>query len=273
MSTPLMPGAEPVSIAEGTRGGVLLLHGYTATPQQLRNWAMAFARAGFAVEVPLLPGHGTLAEELAETSWSDYVDCADAFYKKLAARHQQIFVGGLCTGGNIAAWMAIRYPATTAGLMVINGHFKNKAPRGGTVDSLRELLKTGKRFFEWPTLPKQVEDPQAPPILAYNKIPIAPMLSLGPARIELCQHLGEIFCPVLVFVSLLGSDADPDNRWFENVSGPAERIVLERSNHVATLDYDKEVVFERSLAFALAISEARHEQSPKDIAYSQAQGF
>ncbi len=266
MSTPIMPGAEPVSIAEGLHGGVLLLHGYTATPQQLRTWAMAFAQAGFAVEVPLLPGHGTVPDELVDTDWSDYVRAADASYRKLAMRHQRVFVGGLCTGGNIAAWLAIHHPATTSGLMVINGHFKSKAPRGGTVESLRDLLKTGKQFFMWPTPPKQVEDPQAPAILAYNKIPIAPMLSLGTARVELCQHLSEIRCPVLVFASLLGSDADPHNRWYEEVSGPAEYVLLEHSNHVATLDYDKAIVEARSIAFALAIAKGKPDQLSQDVA-------
>lgn len=265
MSNPIIPGAEPVSITEGSQGGVLLLHGYTATPQQLRTWALAFAQAGFAVEAPLLPGHGTVPEELVDTDWSDYVRCAEASYRKLMQRHQHIFVGGLCTGGNIAAWLAIQYPMTTSGLMVINGHFKSKAPRGGTSNSLRELMATGKQFFIWPTLPKQVEDPQAPAIIAYNKIPIAPMPSLGAARVELCQKLSQIHCPVLVFASLLGLDADPHNRWYESVSGSAEVVLLERSNHVATLDYDKDIVEARSIAFALAITKGASDQLPQEL--------
>ena len=71
-TTYIMHGAEPVSIAKGSCRRCVLLHGYTATPQQLRTWAMAFAQAGFAVEVPLLPGHGTVPDELVDTDWSDY---------------------------------------------------------------------------------------------------------------------------------------------------------------------------------------------------------
>lgn len=263
MSVPLMPGAEPISI-EGTRGGVLLLHGYTGTPQQIRPWAEGFARAGFAVEAPLLPGHGTIPEEMIATQWSDYVGAAEASYRKLAEHHQQVFVGGLCLGGNIATWLALQHPAATAGLMVINGHFK--PPRGKSPETVLELLRNDKQFFVWATLPKQVEDPSAPSVLAYTKVPIAPMRSLEPARIEICQRFGEIRCPVLVFTSLLSPKDDQDVTWFEQVSGPVEHVLLARSNSIATLDYDRDIIEARSLAFVQAVSRG-------DLAHLHAQAI
>jgi carboxylesterase len=36
----------------------------------------------------------------------------------------------------------------------------------------------------------------------------------------------------------------------DRVSGPVERITLERSYHVATLDYDKDLIVERAIEFA-----------------------
>ena len=40
----------------------------------------------------------------------------------------------------------------------------------------------------------------------------------------------------------------------EGVSGPVERVTLERSYHVATLDYDKDIVFERAVEFARRVT-------------------
>ncbi|HEY5004898.1 MAG TPA: alpha/beta fold hydrolase [Ktedonobacteraceae bacterium] len=252
MSTLVMPGAESVSITEGTRGGVLLLHGYTATAQQLRNWGEAFAQAGFAVEVPLLPGHGTLPDEMITTGWSDYISCADASYRKLAEQHTRILVGGLCLGGNLAAALAMKYPETTAGLMVINGPFRS--PNNGRPEIWRQILKTGKQFFTWSTTPKFVEDPQAPAVLSYDRVPIAPMESLYYALNDQRERLSEIHCPVLVFSSVHDTSNSEDDikPWIEEVSGPAEHVVLEHSNHVATLDYDKGLLESRSIEFALA---------------------
>ena len=260
MSTPIMPGAEPLSVSEGSQGGVLLLHGYTATPQQIRPWAMAFAQAGFAVEAPLLPGHGTIAEEMIDTRWSDYMDCAEAAYRKLAAHHQRVLVGGLCLGGTIAASLAMQHSTTTSGLILINSYLKS--PRGGNAESIGALLKSGKQFFSWPSRPKQVEDPQAPAILSYDKVAIAPMPSLGMACIEIMQRIDEVHCPVLVFTSMLDPEANLEDRWFDRASGPVEHILLARSNHVATLDYDKGVIEERSIAFAHAVIDGKRERLP-----------
>ena len=60
MST--LPDHSPFSSAfsgEGPRVGVALAHGFTGSPHAVRTWAMELAAAGFAVRMPLLPGHGT----------------------------------------------------------------------------------------------------------------------------------------------------------------------------------------------------------------------
>ena len=49
----ILPGAEPFS-AKGGPHGVLVVHGFTGSPQSLRGLAEAFAAAGFAVELPPL---------------------------------------------------------------------------------------------------------------------------------------------------------------------------------------------------------------------------
>ena len=254
MSTPIIPGAESISIADGRNGGVLLLHGYMGTVQTVRDWALSFAQAGFAVEAPLLPGHGTKTEELATTQWSDYVSCAEAAYRKLLERHQHVFLGGLCTGGTLAAWLAIQHPETTAGLISINGFFKMPKHWSTDVSYFHELLKSNRPFFPW-YRGKSVEDPSAPPVITYDQAPIAPMISLGLERIEICKRLNEVQCPVLAFTSLLSPEfsLEEDELWFKDVPGSVEHIVLERSNHIATLDYDKGIIEACSTEFALAI--------------------
>ena len=64
MADPVLPGAEPFS-APGGPHGALVVHGFTGTPQSMRGLAQAFARAGYAVELPLLPGHGTTVDDMA----------------------------------------------------------------------------------------------------------------------------------------------------------------------------------------------------------------
>lgn len=249
----IIQGAEAFS-TPGERAGVLLLHGYMSTVQQVRGWAQAFARAGFAVEAPLLPGHGTTPEDCVRTGWTDYLNCARAAYASLAARHRQVFVGGLCLGSELAAWLALENPETTAGLVVLNAPFRS--PGKSRPGIWQEMMAAGKQFFQWPTPPVDVADPDAEPLISYDKIPMAPMVSIYEACEALWERLGEIRCPVLVFTSRLDENSMANSSpWLERVSGPSKRIILERSKHIATLDYDREFLAASSLAFAQKIVE------------------
>ncbi|HMC51919.1 MAG TPA: hypothetical protein VKI64_04085, partial [Acidimicrobiales bacterium] len=80
MTAAVLPGAEPWS-APGGPSGVLVLHGFTGCPQSMRGLARAFASAGFAVELPLLPGHGTAVEDMIPTRWSDWSEAAERAYQ------------------------------------------------------------------------------------------------------------------------------------------------------------------------------------------------
>ena len=56
---PVLPGCEPWSSPGGGPHGALVLHGFTGSPVSMRPLAEDLAEAGFAVEMPRLPGHGT----------------------------------------------------------------------------------------------------------------------------------------------------------------------------------------------------------------------
>ena len=75
--TTIMPGAEAYS-AQGDRRGALIIHGFTGCPQSMRPLAEAFAAAGFSVELPRLPGHGTTPEDMAKYQWRDWTAAVDA---------------------------------------------------------------------------------------------------------------------------------------------------------------------------------------------------
>lgn len=101
-----MEGAEPFSAA-GTNGhGVLVCHGFTGNPQSMRGLATAFAAAGFTVELPLWPGHGTSIDDMLETSWDDWSVAAETAFAELSSRCTSVVVAGLSMGGTLAAWLA-----------------------------------------------------------------------------------------------------------------------------------------------------------------------
>lgn len=240
-----MPGAEPFSASNGPNG-VLVLHGFTGNPQSMRPLAEAFANSGFSVELPLLPGHGTSPDDLLATRFGDWLEAAERAYQSLAARSDKVVVAGLSMGGTIALLLMIRHQEICGGIVV---NPLVEPPADSFVEMLQGIVDSGSD-----RIPGIGSDIAKPGVMesAYDATPIEPALSLFEATKDLARHLGELSAPVL----LLSSRQDhlvptsSGDLLVETASGPIERVFLERSYHVATLDFDQPEVEERAVSFA-----------------------
>jgi carboxylesterase len=244
---PLVPFSAP-----GGPQGALVLHGFTGNPSSMRGVAEALAAAGFAVELPLLPGHGTSVEDMMSTNFTDWAARVEEAYLELAGRTASIVVAGLSMGATLGAWVTARNP-DTAGFVAINGMFEPPAP--AFLDLLRASLEQGVD-----RLPAIGSDIAMPGVSegAYEAAPIQPLISLMEATTELHGRLGQIRCPVLILSSREDHVVPPSSSdvLAEGVAGPVERVTLERSYHVATLDFDRDLVEKRTVEFALRVSAA-----------------
>jgi carboxylesterase len=240
-----LPGAEPFAASNGPHG-VLVLHGFTGCPQSMRPLAEAFADAGFSVELPLLPGHGTAIGDLVPTRFSDWLDAAEAAYLELAARCDRTVVAGLSMGGTLSLSLAARYEEI-AGLVLVNPLVA--PPAESFVGILRGALEGGV-----PVAPGIGSDiaKEGSVELAYEGVPIEAALSLFAAVEELSGHLDDVRCPVLLLQSRQDHvvPADSGDLLVERAGGPVERVWLESSYHVATLDNDAGEIEERAVTFA-----------------------
>jgi carboxylesterase len=226
-----------------------VVHGFTGSPQSVRGLAEALAAAGFAVELPLLPGHGTSVEDLAETGWQDWSAEAERAYLALAARCERVVVAGLSMGGSITAWLATRHPEI-AGIVCINAVV---TVGEDVAEFARQSLASGTDRI--PSIGGDVADPGQRE-KAYEATPLRPLLGLHEGVTALRDDLGLVTCPVLVMTSPQDHVVEPSNSDLlaAAVSGPVERVTLERSYHVATLDYDRDLIDERTVAFARKVT-------------------
>ena len=243
--TEILSGAEPQSV-DGDRRGALVVHGFTGSPQSMRPLAEAFVAAGWTVEMPLLPGHGTSLDDMLTTSWDDWTAAAEAAYLALADRVDTVVVAGLSMGGSLSVWLAEQHPEIAA-LVLVNP----------LVDGRTEGLQAMEAAL------KDLPDPIIPAIgsdiakegvteLAYDGTPVKPLLSLLAGVRDVQDRLAEVRCPVLVMTSTEDHVVEPvsSDTLAAGVSGPVTRVTLEKSFHVATLDHDRELINERAVAFA-----------------------
>lgn len=244
----IMSGAEPMSV-EGGPVGVLVLHGFTGNPQSIRPLADAFAAAGYGVEMPLLSGHGTRVEDMLDTTWIDWSSDAEAAYQRLADRSEQVVVAGLSMGGSLTCWLATRHPEL-AGIICVNPATQAAADVRVFVES---LIADGQEVMDG--LGSDVADP-ASPESAYPQTPLRPLRSLFEAATEIQPDLGRITCPLLLFTSPEDHVVPPADSDYlaSQVSGPVERVSCDRSYHVATIDYDRDLIIERSLEFVAKVT-------------------
>jgi len=240
----VMRGAEPWG-SEGDQTGVLFVHGFTGTPQSMRYWAEGVAGEGRTVLLPRLPGHGTTVEDMQNTTSADWVGEAEMSLRGLSERCHTIFVCGLSMGGTITLDLASRFRDRIAGIVLVNATVFTKDPRA----KLAPLLG---RF---PLLLKAVGNDVADPNseeLAYSKVPTKAAASFLKYQEGVKRRLPDIRCPALIFSSKQDHIVHPSNGPYildHIATSDKELVPLERSYHVATIDYDKDVIVDRTNAF------------------------
>lgn len=238
---------------QGSNGAaVLILHGFTAGPAGLLPWARSLAAAGYTVDLPLLPGHGTSWQDLAGLKYTEILAAAQQRYAALAATHRQVFVAGLSMGGALALNLAATHQV--AGLALVNPGLSIASPLAPFTGVLRHLL---------PSVPGIANDMAKPggDEHAYARTPVAGVHQLHKLFAETITLLPRITAPVLVF----RSDTDhvvPESSMRILRRGLSENVHLEvnrltRSYHVATLDYEAESIFARTISFFQEVQQQR----------------
>ena len=74
---------------------MILVHGFTGSPAEMRLLAEACHQQGYAVEVPLLEGHGTVLDDLVPLQPQRWIDQLDGVIRAQLERGQQVVLGGL----------------------------------------------------------------------------------------------------------------------------------------------------------------------------------
>ncbi|WP_427017157.1 alpha/beta hydrolase [Pseudarthrobacter sp. P1] len=225
------------------RVGVAISHGFTSSPQSMRGWADYLANEGFAVNLPLLAGHGTSWEEMSRTPWQHWYRDYEAAYLELAARCDVVFTAGLSMGGALALRVAEHHPV--AGVAVVNPGLTFSDKRAKYSGVLKYVLKS---------VPAIGDDIKASGITegAYTRTPVASVHQLGKLFADTVAGLDRVTAPTVVFRSTVDRVV-PDTSVEAIQAGIGTKelsiVPLHNSYHVATMDNDAPQIFAESAAF------------------------
>lgn len=248
-----MSSGEPFDLS-GRSPAVLLLHGFTGTPWEVRPVADALHARGYACVAPLLPGHGQTPEALSTTRWSDWVSATDEVLDRLLARHPRVVVLGMSLGGLLALQAAGRYQDRgVVGVVTLACALRLARWASWGLFLARQL---GSRLPDW-YVPKflgsDVQDPvvrRANPGYTRHPLRAARELLVGQAAVR--AMLPSLRVPLLAIHGLVDR-VTPVRASMELVrmvgSREAILVLAPRSGHLLAVDRDREEVARQVCAF------------------------
>jgi esterase/lipase len=247
----LLPGAEPFAFpgraGRDGRTGVLLVHGFTGTPSSMRPWGEHLAAEGFAVRCPLLPGHGTRWQDCNEVDEDQWVAAAQQALDELASECDSVFVAGLSMGGTVAIRLAELRPDVD-GLVVVNPSLLTRRLDARLLPVLARV--TG----SWAPIGSDIKK-SGTVEQAYDRMPLRGMMALRRLWRTTRADLHRVTAPVLAFTSVDDHVVEPESTdvLLAGVSSEdVTQVRLEDSYHVATLDNDAPLIFDRTVEWVRA---------------------
>jgi carboxylesterase len=251
----------------GTNGhGVLLIHGVTGAPGEMKLVARRLNKAGYSVSVPLLAGHGADVETLRRSNWENWYDSVRVAADLLRNCSDAVFAGGICVGGMLALRLAHDF-AKLSGVAVFSPtiHYDGwnapfyyaLGPLGLPLVSRLKLI----RWFEFAERhPFGIKSDRIRKLVAAPDMGIRGTLPVFPASTVLENYrlfwrvrkvLHEIKTPTLLIHALKDDVSSPKNALFirEKIGGRCEIEWLNDSYHMIHLDQEHPKVADRTARF------------------------
>jgi carboxylesterase len=248
--TEFIPGAEPF-FHSGNRVGCLLLHGFTGTPNEVRELGQRLYQQGYTVLGPALAGHATRLEDMLSTRWHDWYKTVTDAYDRLGEHCDTIFPIGLSLGGALSLHLAAH--RDVAGIVAVSTPSAVENWRVGFFSHFPFLLHLV------PAIKKDLSrsDTQDPIVrtthIRYDSYPtLAGASMIRDFFPHVMDDLRDVRAPAL-FIQSRGDRTIPahsmETIYAQLGSREKEMVWLPHGGHLALEDFSKEEAFRKILQF------------------------
>ncbi|GBG57849.1 carboxylesterase [Sporomusaceae bacterium FL31] len=233
----ILKGAEPF-LLPGGKQGILLIHGFTGSPSEMRLLGEFLHAQGYTVLAPRLCGHGTNAEEMATTSWPHWYGAVQDGYHLLSGLCEDIAVVGLSMGGLLALKVGIDYPVSKVVCLSAPIYLVDKRlPMLGLFRLFRKFIPKKRRRLDVDPLYS----------VCYDQTPLSSLSSLLELIKQVDKELPHLKQPLLVMQSRREHTVQPKSakHIYDRAGSRKKKLLwLEKSGHIITLDVERDLVFE-----------------------------
>ena len=249
---------------EAAKGAVLLFHGLTGSPFELKKYGQFLYNNGYDVFAECLPGHGDNFEEIYTVKYEDWLNFAYSRFEKLKSEYKNVFVSGLCLGAVLALAVGMKYRNEISGIISLSTtlyldgwrlpwykcfipialctilrfyyNYPECEPHGvknlKTRNAIKKILEKGE--------------------VGMNDFPMTGFKELLDLSAFVRKGLNKVVAPILLIHSKeddLTSTKSAEVVYKNISSKDKEYILLYDSYHMVLYDNEKEFVFNKSLTF------------------------
>lgn len=245
MSTNIMPGAEPYAWQGTTGKGVLLIHGFTGSPSELRELGEQLHEKGYTVEGILLAGHGTDPRNLLCVKAEQWLEQVRQAVLGLRRRCHTVVVIGMSMGGLLALYAAAELPVDRVVTLSTPIYL---------YDWRVHFLWLADRLPYWaiPKSPRSIDAPERYNV-AYRCMPIAGVHQLV-KLLRLVKHreIPKVQQPILIIQSRTDHTVRPESAQYiaDHVASAHKKLLwVPEARHVMTLFTGRQSVYAAIEAF------------------------
>jgi esterase/lipase len=212
----------------GRRLAILLVHGFTASPAEMRPLGERLRELGYPTLGVRLKGHGTSPWDLLERRWEDWLQSVRVGFEILRAIRERVCLVGFSAGAALSLRWAAEQPLGLAGVAAAAPPVKL---RDRTM-RLVPLVHGANRLARSTSLVQGVmlfhhSHPEHPDI-NYRHMPIRALYELALLIDDFEARLEQVRCPVLLLQSTRDPTVDPRSAVIvEEKLGSARKVLVE----------------------------------------------
>ncbi|MBM3180917.1 MAG: alpha/beta fold hydrolase [Chloroflexi bacterium] len=252
MKNQIIPTAEPF-ILQGNKTGVLLVHGFTGTPKEMRWMGEYLNQQGFTCLGVRLAGHATIPEDMIASHWTDWTASVEDGFHLLCGSVDRVFLVGLSMGGVLSLLMSTRFAQRVVGVVAMSTLYKlPDDPRLRHIEWISKIV---------PFMPKSDEEPGAgwfdkeawKDHVSYPQNPVRSIGELNKLLGEMRAALPKVNVPVLLIHSHDDKYVPPESleMIYADLTSASDKtkLYVTGSGHVVTRDAARRQVFEAAVEF------------------------
>ena len=246
------------------KGAVLLFHGLTGSPFELKKYGQFLYNNGYDIYADCIPGHGDNFEEIYTVTYQSWLDFAYSNFEKLRTKYENVFVSGLCLGAVLAVAVGEKYKEQVAGIIALSTTLYLD---GWRLPWYKCLIPMGistilRYYYNYPECePHGIKNEKTRSVIkkllakgdvGMNDFPMTGFYELLKLSSYVRKNLKEFNTPILLIHSKeddLTSTKSAKIVYNNISSSDKEMIILDNSYHMVLYDNDKQFVFDKALGF------------------------